>query len=422
MVHLSLSQRVKVTFITSFILLSLISLVLLFATTKGIEDYIFERELILNIEQYQQAERRGEKTLLPTVITVYSDVSELPDNLGIYIDETAIGVYELDHPEDLDYHYAITENAAKNQQIFLFDVNRIELSEDLEREMFRYLLIGFIVLFIVFFLIFQLVVKRALAPMFQLIEQVKQQTYQPKTKQNHDFKYQHPEDNELGLLYKTFGDYSKRIEKFIQREQEFSGFASHELRTPVMIIKGATELLQLQQDECKHLAKPLARIERATHSMEGMIEMLLSLSREQYRTQSQLQPIDATFSQVLHSFKEQALLKSKVVQVVGELSSTIQIEKIPAEIIFSNIIKNAIQHATASGIEIKLTDKTCVISNSVMKAQPGPTSLPEQGYGLGTLIIERICLQHHWQYKTWIDNDHYFVEISFDEPQVFNCV
>lgn len=74
-----------------------------------------------------------------------------------------------------------------------------------------------------------------------------------------------------------------------------------------------------------------------------------------------------------------------------------------------------LQHATTADIEIKLTKKTCLISNSVKKDLHGSPHLPDKGYGLGKLIVERICSQHQWHYKAWLEHDHYFVEIRFTE-------
>lgn len=47
-----------------------------------------------------------------------------------------------------------------------------------------------------------------------------------------------------GVLAKALEQAMQRVEAFVERELQFSRDASHELRTPVTVIKGAVELLK----------------------------------------------------------------------------------------------------------------------------------------------------------------------------------
>ncbi|TMP37062.1 hypothetical protein [Pseudoalteromonas rubra] len=62
-------------------------------------------------------------------------------------------------------------------------------------------------------MVFHLVLKRSMAPMFTLIEQVKKNGDAPGARFVSDYKYQ---DDEIGLLNKTLIEHAQRIEAFVQ--------------------------------------------------------------------------------------------------------------------------------------------------------------------------------------------------------------
>ena len=403
MPHLSLSQRVKLAYILSFLLLSAFSLGLIFATSKLIEDHIFEKQLNLQINHYQN---QPTNTNLPSNLRVYHAIADIPEPIQKLINPTAMGINELNiNNQDLDYHYAIVNIANGQQRIFILDVNDIELTEQLEQTIGQFILFAFIALLAIFFAIFQLVIKRALKPMHQLIEQINhQQVYQ-------GLNYNHPDDNELGLLNKTLSNYSQRIEDFIRREREFTAFASHELRTPVTIIKGAMALLELNSNHDKQ-QKPIARINRATANMEDMLEMLLSLSREHHRIESELIKADKLIYQVIEKLNDKANCRGKNLQF-EIIKQPPNVERIPAELVLTNLILNAIAHSSDKNIVIALQQSVLFITNSVSENSNRHAQQANQNYGIGLLIIQRICQQQGWQYQTNQAAQTYQASIKF---------
>lgn len=420
MKHMSLSQRIKLTFTCSFVVITLISMLLIYGASKGIEDYIFERQLLVQINQYNQAVASGKEGYLPPSLTVYQDVEDMPEDIRVNVDQTEPGIYELSHPQNLDYHYAIVDTPKLGHQVFLFDVNDVEITEDIEFALFNYIGIGFAALLAAFLVMFQLVLKRTLAPMYQLIAHVKQQTENPE--QTVSFHY--PDDNELGLLNKAFNDYIHRIEQFILREREFTGFASHELRTPLMVIKGATELLEIQQNENPQLQKPIARIARAITNMEDTTEMLLMLSREQLQLSQPSEKVtkinaNEVFNASLESLKIRAEQLQKRVVLSGKFAGNLTIEHTPAGIVITNVLKNAIAHSSSAVIAITLDDSSLTLVNDFNEQIPTASNdsaqqVKEKNYGLGRLIIKRICDQYGWHFSERVSNGQYVVQLIFE--------
>ncbi|MCP4624325.1 MAG: HAMP domain-containing histidine kinase, partial [bacterium] len=88
-------------------------------------------------------------------------------------------------------------------------------------------------------------------------------------------------NDEIGALARALEASLERVKKFIKREHRFTRDASHELRTPVTVIKGAVELLGMTPPHAEETVNKLVkRIERSTMDMESTIESLLWLARE----------------------------------------------------------------------------------------------------------------------------------------------
>ncbi|ESP92090.1 sensor histidine kinase [Pseudoalteromonas luteoviolacea] len=410
MTHFSLSQRIKLAYSVSFVLLSLVSVLLVFAASKKIEDHIFEKQLQITIAHYLASKEQGAVPYLPPHISVYPSISDLPNNFSQYINNWTAGVHELNHPNELDYHYAIINHSPQQFLVFLSDVNEVELSEETEQMMMQLILVGFLILLLVFLFFFHVILKRALAPMYLLIDQINARQSNPQQ----PISYHYPQDNELGLLVKTLVEYSQRIENFIRREREFTGFASHELRTPVTVIKGALSLLQMQEVTDSKWQKPLKRIERATGSMSDIIEMLLSLSREQRSIACEPVCLSDVLSAVIANFSERAASQGQVISQNGDFTALPMVDKIPAEIVMTNLLRNAIQHGCHGQITFEANDSNLSIINPINTHQDSRQSA---SFGLGSVIIQRICEQHQWRYQGDKRAETYKAMIEFQPLQ-----
>ena len=86
-------------------------------------------------------------------------------------------------------------------------------------------------------------------------------------------------DGDVETLARALHGFATRIEDFVERERNFTRDASHELRSPLTVIKVAAEVLQ-EEDLSAFARRTLARIERSARDMEALMEALLLLARE----------------------------------------------------------------------------------------------------------------------------------------------
>lgn len=87
-------------------------------------------------------------------------------------------------------------------------------------------------------------------------------------------------DDEIDDLANTFNNLFKRLKSDFERERQFTSDVSHELKTPIAVILGQTNLLKRWgKNDSVQLEKSLDSIIKEAKSMSNIIENLLQMSR-----------------------------------------------------------------------------------------------------------------------------------------------
>ena len=99
-------------------------------------------------------------------------------------------------------------------------------------------------------------------------------------------------NDELGRLAGAIDDYQRRLVDADAHEQAFYADASHELRTPIAVVQGATEVMldDLDAERDPRRLERLRRLERGVREMTDLVEMLLLVAR---RRSLQFEQVDA---------------------------------------------------------------------------------------------------------------------------------
>lgn len=85
--------------------------------------------------------------------------------------------------------------------------------------------------------------------------------------------------DELRLLTDTLNDMLARIESSVQRITQFTADASHDLRTPLALIRSSSELALLRSRTEEEYREALASILTTSEETTGLVENLLTLAR-----------------------------------------------------------------------------------------------------------------------------------------------
>lgn len=87
-------------------------------------------------------------------------------------------------------------------------------------------------------------------------------------------------DADVASLARGLHGFATRIAGYNQRERNFTRDASHELRSPLTVIKMSSDMLAEEHDLSDFGRRSVQRIQRATREMETLVEALLILARE----------------------------------------------------------------------------------------------------------------------------------------------
>jgi len=209
------------------------------------------------------------------------------------------------------------------------------------------------------------------------------------------------EFNELNRIAQQQQFTLKRIRNMICKEQDFLRHASHEMRTPIAVIKSNSELLSRilinNKTEEKSLVS-VARINRAALNMQHMTETLLWLSRE---SEDVITLGEVNIAKMIEQLIEdnQYLLQGKSIEINLSLSNQmLTLAETPCRLVFNNLIRNAFQYTASGSIDISFTDNKFFIKNINEADNSIDHTGADYGYGLGLRLVEKIVQKMHWHY------------------------
>ncbi len=212
-------------------------------------------------------------------------------------------------------------------------------------------------------------------------------------------------DRDIGLIAAAFDRYQERLGDFVARERAFTDAASHELRTPLAIILTAVQLLQEEPRLSERSQERIARVYRAAHQMQTLIEALMFLAREDGGWQAEPCALDEVVQEVADSYRDTLANKSLILYC--EIQSPRIISAPPGMVtcVVGNLVNNAIQHTEKGRIDLRLESDRIVVQDTgggIMSADPSlifehryrdPQS---RGLGLGLYLVKRICDRLGW--------------------------
>jgi two-component system sensor histidine kinase ArlS len=228
--------------------------------------------------------------------------------------------------------------------------------------------------------------------------------------------------DELKDLAKTFNDMLDRIQKSVEQQNQFVSDASHELRTPIAVIRGYADLLnRWGKDDRKVLEESVSAIKNEAENMNALIEKLLFLARGDKNTQKVEKQ-----SFLLNEIIDEILRETKIIdtnhQILNDRNDEIMIfadKKLIKEAI-RIFVDNSIKFTPAGGT-IKLNsyrnDQKVVISIEDTGTGISKEDLPHiferfymadksrtkkiSGTGLGLAIAKWIIDNHQGKINVW---------------------
>ena len=215
------------------------------------------------------------------------------------------------------------------------------------------------------------------------------------------FRYQ-----ELNVLASLIHNSLQNVKQTLERERTFVNHASHELRTPIAVIRSSVDLLQrVLVTENSKGSNALKRIDNASKTMTDLTETLLWLARDD----DQALPFsDVEIAKVIHQLCDDLnyLLKGKSVVVNFDLhNETLYLPDTACRIIIGNVLRNAFQHTDCGEVTVTLKDCTLTVENGeaeeemrTQRTASYTNELADMGYGLGLKLITKLTQKLNWKF------------------------
>jgi len=230
-----------------------------------------------------------------------------------------------------------------------------------------------------------------------------------------DFLY--PELNQMARLIQNS---LSSVQRSLDREHRFLRYTSHELRTPISVIRNNIELqykvLQQSASSLNPMQKDIAdRIDRASITMQHLTETLLWLSREDNeKLPESVVEIDKLLLEITAEMRY--LLRDKTVELIVETHPyQCSISAVAARIVLGNLIRNAFQHTWEGQVIISQQGSQISIVNRQFNADidVAPTEL---GFGLGLQLTAQLTEKLGWSYQNIANENGHNVILDITPP------
>lgn len=207
-------------------------------------------------------------------------------------------------------------------------------------------------------------------------------------------------------------------------QKEFTENASHELQTPLAIIKNKLDILlqkealtERQYQLIEDINKALTRVSRINKNL-----LLLAKIENHQFDDSETINLSGLTEECLEQLQEHFSNKELSVNTSIEKDCVVTGNRVLIEILINNLLLNSIRHNLQKGtFEVKLSKSGFIISNSGRTALEQEqlfkrfkkTSDESLGSGLGLAIVEQICKRHQWKIYYDFQKETHTFKISF---------
>jgi len=207
-----------------------------------------------------------------------------------------------------------------------------------------------------------------------------------------------------------FDDLSISIERMTQKihddfvaQKEFHENSSHELQTPLAIIRSKLELLiqsrNMDENDLSHIQSIYDAVRRLSLLNKSLL-LLSKIDNDQYQDKADVD-LGILIKRIADNFKESVVQKKINLNINIKEEVIISANSVLMEVLMNNLFSNAVKHNIKGGfIDVSLDEKIFKISNSgnplmvdskLLFERFVKHSTSENSIGLGLSIVKKVC-------------------------------
>lgn len=240
---------------------------------------------------------------------------------------------------------------------------------------------------------------------------------------------QQPEFQETDTI--EFAELNATLDNLLQHsmaayitQKEFTENASHELQTPLAVLKNKLDILLQSNDLTErqyHITEEMNKaLIRSTRINKNLL-LLAKIENSQFDRSAPVR-FDILIRQSMDDLQEH--FTEKKISVASDIQSAVEVKGNGglAEVLINNLLINAIRHTSPGGsIAITLTKSGLEIANSgdtalnrdLLFKRFSRLSADNSGSGLGLSIVQEICRLHGWQASYSFKNNNHIFAVTF---------
>ena len=221
--------------------------------------------------------------------------------------------------------------------------------------------------------------------------------------------------NKLDYLDVMILDFNKMVEELGSVETlktDFISNVSHEMKTPIAIIKNYAQLIQMENTTEEEKLEYAENIEAVAERLAILISNILKLNKlENQRIDPDIEAYDLCrqLEDCILQYEEMWDKKDLNLEVEMEDRAMVQADPSLMELVWNNLLSNAIKFTDPGGsvqvrqkfrdsfIEVEVTDTGCGMNRESVKHifdkfYQGDTSHSKEGNGLGLALVRRVLI------------------------------
>lgn len=304
-----------------------------------------------------------------------------------------------EHDKEQIYVREITFYINVSGQWYLATVSKsLEGTDDLIQSIIVISICTILLILVTTLLINRIVLKRLWQPFYGTLKRV--DDFKLGAKQQLQFSSTSIE--EFDLMNRTLQQSIGKAEQDYLVLREFTENASHELQTPLAIIRSKLDVLiqeeNLSEQQSNAVQSAYDAIQRLTRINQTLL-LLAKIGNKQF-AQTELVDLKILIQNKLNQFHE--LWQNRNIEVAADLENAkININAALADILLNNLLSNAIKHNVQNGkIKIHLSQGLLLINNTGEARSLNSEKLFKRFYkqsnnnennGLGLAVVKQIC-------------------------------
>jgi len=325
--------------------------------------------------------------------------------------------YDLDEKQLIPFRKMVFTTSVNDNYFEVTILQSLLESEDLQQIIFYFMAILFFLLLLALFFLNRWLSDKAWKPFFRSLSLLKSW----KISENHPVKFDQTGISEFDHLNGTLEEMIQKMQSDFINLKEFTENASHEIQTPLAIIKSKLELLlndnTLSGQQHKSLHDAFETVNRLSKLNEALL-LLSKIENRQFVSKSEIDFCKLIQSR-LEYLEELFALKQIELSVQLDVPVIFTIHPILADILINNLLSNALKHNFNQGkIIISSGNNKITFSNTGNQQAIDPAklfkrfvkySVQEESTGLGLAIADEICRSNHLQLNyTYLNDLHHF--------------